>query len=111
MALQVQGPAGTLYTVPAGSEAVVRFINIRNPGNILDAVHVWLSIGVDAPETRILDGREIFNRFHDTHPKTYGVGFVEFCEIAMAAGEVIQGYTDYLAGVIIVIGGDEDEAV
>lgn len=92
---QLAAAAATLYTVPANTKTIVRYIHIQNPsaGNVA----FTLSIGVDAAGVRLYDALAIAaNSAQDF-----------FCYHVLSAAEVLQGFAGSASTLVITIDGDE----
>lgn len=92
---QLTGSAATLYTVPAATKTVVRYIHIENPS--ASPVALTMSIGADAAGTRIYDALAIAaNSAQDF-----------FCYHVLEATEILQGWAGTAATLVITVDGEE----
>lgn len=93
---QLAAAAATVYTVPASTTAILRYMRIVNTSGTDRTVTV--SIGADAAGTRLLSTMNV--------PANGGVidwtGFVP-----LAAGELIQAYASAAAALTAVLAGVE----
>jgi hypothetical protein len=92
---QLTASAATLYTVPANTTAIVRYIRIANT-TATDRT-VTLSIGADAAATRIFSGTTV--------PANGSVDWSGF--IPMTAAEIVQGLSSAATALTVVISGIE----
>lgn len=90
---QLAAAAATLYTVPAGTLAIVTSVWVNTP----DAARTFtLSIGADAAGTRVWT----------TYALTQNVPYVTYPMWRIAAAEVIQAFASAATSVVIVISAD-----
>ncbi len=87
--------AADLYTVPAGTRAVIRHMHASNP--TASQVDLTVSIGTDAAGTRIFDGFPI---------AADGIK-QEFRDYTLQAGEKIQGFASTTGVLNLTIDGYE----
>jgi hypothetical protein len=92
---QVSNSAATKYTVPGSTIAVVRHIQVYNPGT--GTVNFTLSIGTDAAGTRLFDA----------YPILEDVPLVHYCYHVLAAAEIIQALGSVNNQLVLTISGDE----
>jgi hypothetical protein len=92
---QLAGTAGTIYTVPGATTAVLRHIHLSNPSG--GAVDVTLSIGTDAAALRLFDGLAIAADSVYEH----------FCYHVLDAAEIVQAFASSASTVVITASGDE----
>ncbi len=88
--------AATLYTVGAGKSALVRHIHFSNPTGSTATVFT-ISIGADAAGTRVFD----------VFPLAAGAVYDYYPYTKLAAAEIIQGFSDVAAKIVVEIEGDE----
>ncbi|MGH8260960.1 MAG: hypothetical protein ACREUG_14865 [Steroidobacteraceae bacterium] len=92
---QLAAAAATLYTVPAATKTVVRYIHVSNPTGA--AVSLSMSIGADAAAVRIFDALAIAaNSAQDF-----------FCFHVLEAAEVLQGFASAAASLVVTVDGEE----
>jgi len=92
---QVAGADALIYTVPAATKTVVRYIHISNPTGT--ARTLFLSKGADAAGNRIYDGFTI----------AAGTVRDDFCYHVMEAGGTLRAHADAGAALVLTINGDE----
>lgn len=93
--LQLSGVAATLYTVPAATKTVLRYIHVQNPS--ASAVALSMSIGADAAGVRIYDALSIAaNSAQDF-----------FCYHVLEAAEILQSFAGSAS--VLVVTGDGEE--
>jgi hypothetical protein len=92
---QLSGVAATLYTVPAATKTVVRYIHVQNPSGA--NVAFTMSIGTDAAGVRIYDALAIAaNSAQDF-----------FCYHVLEAGEVLQAFAGTASVLVVTVDGEE----
>jgi hypothetical protein len=91
----VPNAAATIYTVPALTKTIVRYIHVQNPTGA--AVTFTLSIGADAAGTRIYDAISI----------PAGTAFERFCYHVLSVGEILQRFAGTNNVMTLTIDGDE----
>ena len=92
---QPTASAATLYTVPATTSAIVRYIRINNTGGTDRTI--TLSVGLNAAGTQIFSGVTV--------PANGYIDWSGF--IPMTTGEVIQGLASAAAALTVIISGVE----
>jgi hypothetical protein len=92
---QLATTATTVYTVPAATTTILRYIRIVNTSGTDRAV--TLSIGTDAAATRIFAGMTV--------PASGAVDWSGF--IPLAAAEIIQGFAAAASALTATIAGVE----
>ncbi len=92
---QLSGAATTLYTVPAATKTVVRYIHVQNPS--ASPVALTMSIGADAAGVRIYDALAIAaNSAQDF-----------FCYHVLEATEVLQAFAGTASVLVVTVDGEE----
>lgn len=92
---QLTASAATLYTVPAATTAILRYVRIANTTG--SDRTVTLSVGADAAATRIFAGQTV--------PANGALDWSGF--IPLAAAEVIQGLASAAAALTVILAGVE----
>lgn len=92
---QLTATAATLYTVPAATVAILRYIRIANTSGADRAV--TLSVGLDATGTRIFTGQNV--------PANGSLDWSGF--IPLTAAEVIQGFAAAASALTVILAGVE----
>ena len=92
---QLAGAAATLYTVPGATTALLRYIRITN--TTANDRTVTLSVGADAPGTRIFNGITV--------PANGAMDWSGF--IPLTTGETIQGSSSAAASLTVIVSGVE----
>jgi hypothetical protein len=94
------GPA-TIYTVPAGTKAIVRYIAVQNPSG--SPVTLTLSIGADGASKRIWDAFSVPAQAAGVTANVID----RWCYLVLEAAEVIQVASGANNVLTITINGDE----
>jgi hypothetical protein len=93
---QLAASAATVYTVPASTTTILRYIRIINTTSTDRTVTV--SIGVDAADTRIFSAMTV--------PANGGA--IDWAgSVPMTAGEVIQAYASAASALTTILAGVE----
>lgn len=92
---QLPSSSATRYTVPSGKIAVIRHIRVINP--TAGAVTFTISIGADAPETRLFSARTI----------AAGGEFDHIGYWVLGQGDVIQANASAATSLVMTVFGDE----
>ena len=92
---QLTNAAGTKYTVPASTLAIVQHLHVQNPSG--STVNFTMSIGADAPGTRI----------YDAFPIGAGKVLDEFVKYDLTAAEIIQAFGSVTNVLVMTLDGVE----
>jgi len=98
---QLSTAATTIYTVPAATKTVVRYIHVQNPSG--SPVNFTMSIGTDAAGTRIYDAYSI----PGAAPGVTGSVLDLWCYHVLEAAEVLQAFCGTSSTLVITVDGDE----
>lgn len=101
---QVSNAAATKYTVPAGTVARIRWIQVSNPGPL--AATFTMSIGADAAATRIYDAYSIPAPAAGQPASVYTIG----CFHVLNAAEVVQALSGTNNQLVLTFSGEESIA-
>lgn len=82
--------AATLYTVPAATKAILRYIRLCNTSGIDRTI--TMSVGLDAAGTRIFSGMTV-----------PALGAIDWSgSIPLEAGEVLQGFASAATAITVI---------
>lgn len=92
---QLTGAAATVYTVPAATKTVVRYIHVSNPS--ASSVALTMSIGADAAGTRIFDALAIAANSEQDF----------WCYHVLEAAEILQAWAGTASVLVLTVDGEE----
>lgn len=92
---QLTGAAATLYTVPAATKTVIRYIHVSNPSG--SAVALTMSIGADAAAVRIFDALSIAADSAQDF----------FVYHVLEAAEILQAFAGTASVLVVTVDGEE----
>lgn len=92
---QLTGTPATIYTVPAATKTVVRYIHVSNPS--ASPVALTMSIGADAAGTRIFDALAIAANSEQDF----------WCYHVLEAAEIIQAWAGTASVLVVTMDGEE----
>ncbi len=90
--------AATVYTVPAATTAIIRHVRVTNTTTA--SAHFTMSIGADGAATRWFH-QALVRRSDKNMPLNWSGSLV------LAAGEIVQAYSDTATALTLVISGIE----